>query len=90
MSDKPISVGDLVMVVRASSCCGHTQGMGLAFCVEYLQGGPNTCHACGDHQQHSMDAWFSGAKISFPVYRLKRIDPDALKDDIPTREELTA
>ena len=87
MSDKPIQVGDLVMVVRPTTCCVGSARLGAILTVRALGKVFVQC-ACGayDKQLNALlteDAWCE-------VVRLKRIDPDCLKDDIPDHEELTA
>ena len=84
--DKPISVGDLVMVVRARECCGNDDAVGLVFRVFDFK--PDFyCDRCGTQiiRSASMDGWWRAG-----LNRLKRLDPDALKDDMPEREELSA
>ena len=87
MSDKPISKGDLVMVVSAAKCCGLAKRLGYSFVVNKIVFRSYYCGNCG--APHSAD-WVvllsenSGA----PFYRLRRIDPPALNDDIPIGEEL--
>jgi hypothetical protein len=77
-----IQIGDLVMVVRPIDCCGHTQGMGRVFIVEFLRGGPNMCGACGHQSADVVDAWYSGSNLAFPLQRLKRLKPlDELERD---------
>ena len=92
MSDKPIQVGDLVMVVKPTTCCGSIETLGR---IKRVIGPPRypfaTCSVCGKSWQHD----YSTAVVldngkSCERSRLKRIDPDNLKDDIPEREELTA
>jgi hypothetical protein len=93
MSDKPIKAGDLVMVVRARSCCGATEGMGYVFIVGDIYHGPVGCGYCRIQKVGALAreaGHFNGAG----VYRLLRIDPpaqgDALSESTRTGEELTA
>ena len=90
MAEKPISVGDLVMVVRWP-CCGYH--LGKVFTVVSQSVGILECANChtvfrGGHQSESdlPNGNVCWAETSW----LKRLDPDALKDEQPTREELTA
>jgi hypothetical protein len=77
-----IKVGDLVMVVRPIDCCGHTQGLGRVFIVEFLRDGMNICMTCGHRSAYSVDAWYLGSNLAFPLQRLKRIPPlDELERD---------
>jgi hypothetical protein len=82
-----IRVGDLVVVVRPISCCGHTQGMGRVFIVEFLRDGMNICMTCGHRSDDSVDAWYLGSNLAFPLQRLKRIPPlDQLERDQIVKE----
>lgn len=72
--DKPIQVGDLVVVVRPNSCgCAHS--VGSIFKVDYIQDGPNYCSGCGMRFANELDAWEAGSKWSASVACLKRIPP---------------
>ena len=90
MSDKPISVGDLVMVVR-KNYCGCDKGIGRIFRVAKIDRSRfrNWCIWCGVFSE-PQDQAVSTEGVAAQLWRLKRIDPDALKDDVPTKEELTA
>ena len=84
-----IKVGDLVMVVR-TTCCGFN--LGIVFAVkEIISGATWRCAKC--HAQSTeklaLDGWGERASSGY-LSTLKRLDPDALKDDVPTGEELTA
>ena len=84
---KPISKGDLVMVVRGCTC-GKTR-LGRIYRVSYIQIRPCYCGYCGLSyalENVAMRDISSGMPLSW----LKRLDPDALKDDVPSAEELTA
>ena len=91
MSDKPISVGDLVMVVRPTPC-GCSAGLGKIFKVTIIDRSPlpNKCASCGQLFGPHDQARNRSERLGAALYRLKRLDPDALKDDVPTKEELTA
>ena len=94
MSDKPIAVGDLVMVVRWP-CCGSALGrVGVVrgFDRVAIDGGCVKCTGRKDAHFGATPAAAVqvGKNTLWPVAWLKRLDPDALKDDVPTREELTA
>ena len=91
MSDKPIGVGDLV-VVHGCLDCGHR--LGLIFKVGAIRmhyGGGYHCNKCGRDLMWPGEVGaehFHGGLI--PLVCLRRLDPDALKDDVPMKEELTA
>ena len=96
MSERPIQVGDLVMVVRPSSVCGCPQGIGKIFRVSKLRpplSGFVTCWSC--RRRHSCvtkiyaEGEGTGLK-SVGLHRLKRIPPLGELDDVPAKEELTA
>ena len=91
---EPISVGDLVMVVR--SCCEKAAQKEAGLIRVVLEIGFNSD---GESLQTKgclcvHGEWQPIAKIEptgwHPTAWLKRLDPDALKDDVPTKEELTA
>ena len=89
MSDKPISVGDLVMVVLTAKC-GHGCGIGGIHRVVGLEGiWDSVCGECDKPLGSYTFAMCDNGK-GYGLYRLKRLDPDALKDDVPTKEELHA
>ena len=86
MSDRPIQVGDLVMVVKPSGCgCGHS--VGIPFIVQKIDTRKLRCLYCG--KQHGI---VSGAQDVDAYWvqtnRLKLIDPPAESDSLPTRREL--
>ena len=90
MSDKPISVGDLVMVVRVGF---HGTGtlLGRVFRVASLVNRSYACSECGlVHFANSPSALCEEEDGWFRLALLKRLDPDALKDDVPTKDELNA
>ena len=81
MSDKPIQVGDLVMVVRG--CCPH-KSFGVPWRVEGVVHKSGNCSVC--HKEIPESPVAVGTFMA-PLSWLKRLDPDALKDDVPTKEE---
>jgi hypothetical protein len=88
MSDKPIQVGDIVMVVRWDGCAaGPTRVI-----FEVTQIATNDGFACHvNHRTHWNEKTCAlGGGVAVPVRWLKRLDPDALKDDVPEHEELVA
>ena len=100
---KPISVGDWVVVVRASTVHPGPCYLGLVFKVSAVRtamGGLTQkewrCSRCGQSgftttvRTEAVAEGYTDEGIGIPIYRLKRLDPDALKDEVPTKEELTA
>ena len=79
---EPIKVGDLVMVVRPKSCgCADNQ-IGT---VHVVSGFYASCHcpSCKIHHYQN-SAMLDGKWFAIPVSRLKRIDPPAIGDSLPT------
>lgn len=87
MSDKPISVGDLVMVVRTETC-GCEGGIGRTFIVKSLNPDDSWCSYCQKYLGYQTDA-FDGQDWH-SLYVLKRIDPPALPESVQTKEGITA
>lgn len=85
---KPIAVGDLVVVTYPAPC-GCTGGIGRIFRVDEIAFHLGACRKCGNIRE-VLAARNPIRKTWVDLPRLKRLDPDALKDDIPEREELTA
>ena len=92
MNDKPISVGDLVVIVK--SCCDHK--LGLVGRVEsFYRGNPYKgdvlrCDVCAKNVTPSdmLTALFGGG--AWPLKWLKKIDPPALPQDVEHDEEIPA
>lgn len=83
-----IKAGDLVMVVRASSCCCSTKKLGRIFMVRHVvKSTIHTCLRCGHREVGAIVALEAGREGCMP-YRLKKIDPPAEGDSLPTRREL--
>ena len=88
MSDKPISVGDLVVVVR--DCCGMRPG--LIFTVNsFFQAKGRKCMYCGEKVMGTLvdgveDQENYGGEISW----LKRIPPLSELEGEQRREEIEA
>lgn len=99
MADRPIQVGDLVIVIREYDCLCKSTGIGIdkeremvlghIFRVGKIWRGVR-CYACGIGTEDLAYQPSDGRWVAAPRSILKRIDPDCLKDDEPTREELTA
>lgn len=88
MSDRPIQVGDLVVVV--GSCC--SSHLGYVFKVETLFAGQTfKCSGgsggCGRRQYDTVCAGIRN-KIAVPMKWLKRIPPDILDADVEERREI--
>jgi hypothetical protein len=88
MSDKQISVGDLVMVVRGRTCCAHRGDIGAVHRVSGFYPSSQCAH-CGAVVREPV-ALVDGKYEARGIDQLKRIPPDILKDDIPTHSEVTA
>lgn len=90
MSDKPIQVGDLVVVVRGAPCCGCVDALGTVCAVIEIAQGIGRCHGC--HTRYSGLFYRLGTPNRGRFYRdmLIRLDPDALADTIHTDEAATA
>lgn len=86
--DKPISVGDLVMVVKPNRCCGAKgKSFGAIFRVEAFVTEWARCHYC-HHKEYESDAIGSYGSVS--RYRLKRIPPPEELGIVDEKEELHA
>lgn len=89
--DKPIAVGDLVMIVRPRACCPQYSQFGLPFKVAAIgvPSGLLRCTHCKKlhkiaHVQDGVDG------LWVETSRLKRIDPPSLDESTETREEIVA
>ena len=85
---KDIKPGDLVMVVRPTSCCG-VANYGTTFVVaKYADNVMGRCDCCGYIELRD-GVWVEypdgGA---YPVSRLKKIDPPSEGDSLPTRADM--
>ena len=87
MADKPIAVGDLVMVVRPFPCCGQTSYISQLHKVEALEMAYFEC-PCG--QKLLLPMAITGNWHGFPISILIRIDPPALPESIHTEEKVSA
>ena len=95
MSDKPISVDDLVMVVRPSFCAGETDGIGHVFLVSRVyqdeEEPQRVCAYCGRvHMNGEMFAEDATLRCDWAVRRLMKIPPLTEPGHVHTIEELTA
>ena len=72
MSDRPIQVGDLVVVVN--TCCPPATANGDIFRVGALFDTKTMCQICG-HRNHGLHAGLRQTSSGVPVPWLKRIPP---------------
>ena len=84
--DKPISVNDWVVVAQPTPCCGDDISTGAIFKVSGF-GVINFCDMC---DKRIMEPSAIGGEWPQRMSRLKRLDPDALSDDVPSKVETTA
>jgi hypothetical protein len=74
MVNKPISVGDLVVVVRGVRCCGAgLDSLGIIFRVTRFLPYSSRCKYCGQEREGVVAD--SAMPFYFYDYRLKRIPP---------------
>lgn len=93
--DKPISVGDLVVVVKPKPCCGKGKpALGFVFRVLEIRKSKGLhCSGCGKQDAEQSLIAVSGEKhgknqMVYEIYRLKRIPPlDELEGE-KTQENL--
>jgi hypothetical protein len=81
-----IKAGDLVMVVKPALCCGISKYIGHVFTVAGIDQGVARCGVCGSRGRDTV-AYLSGGP-NLTVSRLKKIDPLAEGDSLPTRRDL--
>ena len=82
MSDRPIQVGDLVMIVRGHPCAVQIRG-GMPYRVQEIvpqAGGGWTCNKCGERDIAKSDLygaalWHTIPGNGIPLSFLKRIPP---------------
>jgi hypothetical protein len=86
--DKPISVGDLVQVVKPAICgCGNS--LGLIFEVGALDvRRDDRCRYCHKKRDGTKLAWSDKHCGYVELYRLIRIDPPAESESTRTEETL--
>ena len=88
MSDKPISAGDLVIAVRATTCCAKFgRKAGVPFRVERIATFPTSCSQCGRIRNVPIA---SGDIGNVDLDRLKRIPPLEELEGEKRDEEITA
>lgn len=81
-----IKPGDLVMVVKPRPCCGYPSRYGFPFTVTLIEETMTICDACGETWT-SLQAYEPNGTLC-DVSRLKKIDPPASGDSLPTRADL--
>jgi hypothetical protein len=81
-----IKAGDWVMVVRPMPCCGQSPALGSVFVVEQVMFCHGDCDICGTSD--SGIAAICPQGYAFELNRLKKIDPPATGDSLPTRIDL--
>lgn len=91
---KPISVGDLVMVVRGHECSVAKAG-GIPWTVTGIVepiGGGYYCDICKRHSAWGEERAATGYKKGShaPLSWLIRIDPPAIPETVEQREEISA
>ena len=90
---EPIKVGDLVMVVRLSPCgCGILGAVFKVMAITENIGNGIRCAVCnkvarGKFMVAHIDAQVSHTNV-VDMFRLKRIDPPAIGDSLPTRKDM--
>ena len=83
-----ISAGDLVMIVKPSTCCGNGTALGRVFTVAAVDPRGIRCLHCGQT--------FSGPNVAHPdgrgylPSRCKRIPPTSASESTTTELELYA
>lgn len=87
--DKPISVGDLVAVVRATPCCGVYDPKHPVFVVTGFLIGNFTCHFCNT-ERPAVAVEMADPRWVCDVDRIKRIPPPEELNIVKEDEEITA
>lgn len=92
--EKPISKGDLVQVVRPSTCTGDATEIGNIFRVVDIERGEVLKGMCFHCRKHHKDVglWAMedrGPRYWWPFYRLKRIPPLEELEGVLAQREIT-
>lgn len=88
MSNKPISVGDMVMTIKLKPCCGNGQ-LGVVFIVQEIREYKAClCLHCRavNKDTYALDEFGASYRLS----RLKRIPPLTELDSIKKEESVPA
>lgn len=82
-----IKKGDLVMQVRATTCCGDASGVGSVFVVTWLGVATGQCNHCGDITAEDSASTVESEDAT-PLHLLKKIDPPSTGeyDRVPVRK----
>lgn len=70
-----IQAGDLVMVVKPTSCCRNESGLGLLFIVSDIETGLMNCLLCKKIFYRETYACRMNSEYGYHLGRLKKIDP---------------
>lgn len=82
-----IKVGDLVMVIRPTPCCGNSRSIGTVGTVKKVyHGALAQCYYCKSLLRAEADAMIEG--YGYDISRLKKIDPPALDEEVERAREL--
>ena len=83
-----IKTGDLVMIIRLRRCCGKGV-LGVAFNAgRVLHDVYHRCGHCGVISEAATLIESDMPGLFIPAYRVKKIDPPAEGDSLPTRADL--
>lgn len=89
-----IKVGDLVIIVRSTSCCGETSDIGDIFTAGTVFNSPVTeCDICGKSLGNTTLVGIQGeedGESGYPLSRLKKINPSTEPERVETQQEITA
>lgn len=85
---EPIKVGDLVVVVKPTPCCGSTGAMGEFFRVGEIVVCEGSCNDCGVEGSPELCAVIEGEDEGAPLSILRRIPPLAELEGQRTEEDL--
>ena len=86
MSD--IKVGDLVMIVKPTVCCGYAGRIGRVFRAGRFNTKSAKCSLCGARATSFVGVLNPESGKFVDVVRLIKIDPPAEGDSLPTRADL--
>lgn len=81
-----IKTGDLVMVVKPTPCCGNCKAIGRTFTVKGVSASEAVCRYCG--RIDKLEDALSVDDRRYDISRLKKIDPPADGDSLPTRADI--
>lgn len=81
-----IRPGDLVMVVRPTTCCGSMKSIGTVF--EVAEIGNYFCHCVLYNFAGNGIAALVDAESGYPIQRLKKLNPPAEQEIIEREKEI--